>query len=100
MQLGHKESDILDVVSHFHKLIGFRVEDWPEKTKTITDALFTLGYTPQKFLHEMMQPCNKMLKKCLWYDRVTPCDTLFYVTKSSRGFCCSFNSAIAMKFNK
>lgn len=100
MNLGHRESDILDVASHLHKYIRSRVEDWPKKTNTILDALSALGYTAEKLLLEVMQPCNKMLKKCLWYDRVTPCDTLFYVTKSSQGFCCSFNSKIAMKFNK
>lgn len=100
MKLGHNESDILDVVSHFHKFIKPRIEDWPQKTNAILNALAALGYTHEHLLLEAMQPCNDMIKKCVWYDRVTPCDTIFFVTKSSQGFCCSFNSEIAMKFNK
>lgn len=54
-------------------------------------ALVSNGYTTEKLLLELMQPCDKMLSHCYWLNQRIPCETAFEITKSSEGFCCSFN---------
>lgn len=41
---------------------------------------------------ELMQPCENMIKHCLWLGKAVPCDSLFRITMSAEGFCCSFNN--------
>lgn len=55
------------------------------------DVLESLGYTAEALLFELMQPCDKMISHCYWLNRPVPCESVFQVTKSSEGFCCSFN---------
>lgn len=50
-----------------------------------------MGYTTDRLMFELMQPCGNMIKSCAWLGKTVPCDTLFRVAKSSEGFCCSFN---------
>lgn len=50
-----------------------------------------MGYTTNKLMLELMQPCANMIKSCAWLGKIVQCDTLFRVAKSSEGFCCSFN---------
>lgn len=40
---------------------------------------------------ELMEPCSYMMQNCSWLGKSKPCETMFRVTKSSEGFCCSFN---------
>lgn len=73
---------------------------WPEKTQKIISDLNALGYDLESFFRIAMQPCQAMLKLCIWYYQPISCEKLFFITKSVEGFCCSFNSVLAMKFNK
>lgn len=50
-----------------------------------------MGYTTDKLMFELMQPCSNMIQGCAWLGKIVACDTLFRVAKSSEGFCCSFN---------
>lgn len=49
------------------------------------------NWTVEYLYRKLMQPCDRMLKKCLWLNEIVPCDRLFHVSKSAQGFCCSFN---------
>lgn len=57
----------------------------------VSNIIAEMGYTTETLLREVMQPCNKMISSCSWLDKDAPCDELFKVSKSSEGFCCSFN---------
>lgn len=54
--------------------------------------LETLNYTTQKLMLELMQPCEKLLLHCSWLGKEYPCKSIFRVTMSADGFCCSFNN--------
>lgn len=54
-------------------------------------ALENAGYTCETMMRALMQPCSTMVKQCYWLGRTVPCEQLFHVSKSSEGFCCSFN---------
>lgn len=43
------------------------------------------------FIFQSMHPCNEMLLYCEWQGKAKDCETLFRVSKSDNGFCCSFN---------
>lgn len=98
--MGNNESDIWDVVSNFHAFLKPSLMEWPDQSNKIISELTLLGYTIESFFRAAMQPCSVMLKLCIWYNRRMPCNELFFITKSSEGFCCSFNNVLAMKFNK
>lgn len=54
-------------------------------------VLESLGYTTEKLLMEVRQPCSKLLSHCVWQKKKVACDSIFKLTKYSEGFCCSFN---------
>lgn len=98
--MGNDESNVWDVVSHFHAFLKPAPMQWPNTTSKIIRELIGMGFTIQSFFRASMQPCKAMLKKCIWYNQQMPCEKLFYITKSVEGFCCSFNNLRAMKVNK
>lgn len=49
------------------------------------------GYTPDSLMSELAQPCDRLLKRCLWKGTESPCSELFKLSRSSEGICCSFN---------
>lgn len=49
------------------------------------------NYTVRKFLAELQQPCDKLLRMCIWLDVNLPCNELFHVSDTTEGLCCSFN---------
>lgn len=89
IEKGLKKETIIEFLENLAKLIN------PE----YIDALFLktyqilegMGYTTDKLMFELMQPCINMIKDCSWLGKIVPCDSLFRVAKSSEGFCCSFN---------
>ncbi|XP_076276103.1 pickpocket protein 28 [Lasioglossum baleicum] len=54
-------------------------------------ALDTLGYTVDKLMFELMQPCNALLVRCSWLGQIYNCNKIFKTVKSNEGFCCGFN---------
>lgn len=89
MEKGLKREGIIEFLENLAKLI----------TPEYIDALYLktyqileeMGYTTDKLMFELMQPCENMIKNCAWLGKIVPCDTLFRVARSSEGFCCSFN---------
>lgn len=57
-----------------------------------------LNYTTKKLMLELIQPCDQMVLGCMWLGKVWPCESMFRVTMSPEGFCCSFNQK-ALKSN-
>ncbi|XP_026674997.1 pickpocket protein 28-like [Ceratina calcarata] len=58
---------------------------------TATRALDILGYTVEKLMFELMQPCNLLLARCSWLGQLYDCSKIFKTVKSNEGFCCGFN---------
>lgn len=89
IEKGLEKEGVLEFLENLAKLI----------TPEYIDALYLktyqileeMGYTTDKLMFELMQPCNQMIKSCAWLGKIIPCDTIFRVAKSSEGFCCSFN---------
>lgn len=89
VEKGLKKEAILEFLENLAKLI----------TPEYIDALYlktyqileSMGYTTDKLMFELMQPCSKMIRDCAWLGKIVPCDSVFRVAKSSEGFCCSFN---------
>lgn len=92
MQDGHNESDIMAFFSHVKTLIEPKPNTFTKKGLNITVSIFKAGYTTNTIMREIMQPCNTMIKMCIWMGQLMPCDKLFFVSKTERGYCCSFNS--------
>lgn len=89
IEKGLKKEGIVEFLENLAKLI----------TPEYIDALYLktyqileeMGYTTDRLMFELMQPCSNMIKNCAWLGKIVPCDTLFRVARSSEGFCCSFN---------
>lgn len=50
------------------------------------------NYTYDKLMRLLMQPCDRMLVQCSWLNRIQPCNEIFGISKTTKGFCCSFNT--------
>lgn len=72
-------------------LIQIRPVNDSYETKEVRRAMIPLNWTIETYMLSVMQPCNRMLRKCLWLNEKIPCDQLFVVSKTTQGFCCSFN---------
>lgn len=89
IEKGLAKESVIEFLENLAKLI----------TPEYIDALYLktyqileeMGYTTDRLMFELMQPCSNMIKSCAWLGKIVPCDTLFRVAKSSEGFCCSFN---------
>ncbi|CAD7081679.1 unnamed protein product [Hermetia illucens] len=70
-------------------LVNFREVD--SAFGRIFQALEDLGYSMEKLMFDMAQPCENLIRECVWLGKTVPCKSLFRLVKSARGFCCSFN---------
>nr|XP_023014214.1 sodium channel protein Nach-like isoform X2 [Leptinotarsa decemlineata] len=62
-----------------------------EKSIRITRILEREGYNTNKLMDRLAQPCSSMLRKCEWRATEVDCHKLFKKTKTTGGFCCSYN---------
>lgn len=86
---GLKKEQIYEFLEHLAKLITPEYVDSAYlKTYTI---LQEMGYTTDRLMAELMQPCANMIHNCEWLGKHFPCSALFRVARSSEGYCCSFN---------
>ncbi|XP_076229063.1 pickpocket protein 28 isoform X1 [Nomia melanderi] len=58
---------------------------------TASWVLDTLGYSVEKLMFELMQPCSSLLVRCAWLGQLYNCNKIFKTVKSNEGFCCGFN---------
>ncbi|KOC69152.1 Sodium channel protein Nach [Habropoda laboriosa] len=58
---------------------------------TASLALDILGYSVDRLMLELMQPCNLLLVRCSWLGKLYDCNKIFKTVKSNEGFCCGFN---------
>lgn len=82
---------IRNVFEAANALIQIRPVNDSYETKEFRRAMIPLNWTIETYMLNVMQPCNRMLRKCLWLNEKIPCDQLFVVSKTTQGFCCSFN---------
>lgn len=76
----------LSALSH-SKQIDINTSEYIEFDRAITQ----FGYTSETLMLSLMHPCDRMLRQCIWWSKPTPCDQLFRVSRTTEGFCCSFN---------
>lgn len=89
MEKGLKKEAIVEFLENLAKLINPEyIDALYLKTYQILEGM---GYTTDRLMFELMQPCVNMIRDCSWLGKIAPCDSLFRVAKSSEGFCCSFN---------
>lgn len=95
---GYSRIDIEYFLSNLSATLEFEnVNDkYFEMEKILTDN----NYTIENIFLEVSQPCDSILKNCLWLGENVACFKLFRTIKSSNGFCCSFNyKALKPKFD-
>lgn len=56
------------------------------------------NYTYEKLMFHLMQPCDQMLLQCVWLKRIRPCNEMFDVSRTTHGFCCSFNTIDNLRY--
>lgn len=54
-------------------------------------AIFHFNMTMDELILYVMQPCESLVKQCLWLNKYIPCNELFQISMTTQGFCCSFN---------
>lgn len=63
-----------------------------EASLELERAMDLHNYTYDKLMRLLMQPCDQMIVQCSWLNRNRPCNEMFGVSKTTKGFCCSFNT--------
>ncbi|XP_023287594.1 sodium channel protein Nach-like [Orussus abietinus] len=61
-----------------------------ENTKALR-ALERMQLSVDDLMLKLMQPCDKLLMKCIWLGKVYNCSKIFKTVKSIEGYCCAFN---------
>lgn len=70
-------------------------DDWFEAYRL---ARLHFNATVEQILHDVMQPCENMVKQCLWLNKIVPCNELFQISITSLGFCCLFQCPVTVLF--
>lgn len=79
------------VLASSDALVQFRPLNVTNELLEFRRAMKQYNWTVEDILVKIMHPCNRMLKKCMWLAKEIPCDKLFRISKTTQGFCCSFN---------
>lgn len=61
-------------------------------------AMKKFDYTVESLMLELMEPCASFIKHCSFVNENLPCDQLFFITKTTEGFCCSFNHKLVYNY--
>lgn len=56
-------------------------------------AMRALDMTIPALMQQIRQPCDRMIRYCVWKNKLTPCTYIFHVVQSRFGYCCAFNYA-------
>lgn len=59
----------------------------------LTRAMDVLNITIPELMQQLMHPCDRMIRYCIWKNKLTPCTQIFHVVQSTLGYCCTFNYA-------
>lgn len=88
---GFNETAIRIAFENLNAIVQAKNVDNIIEIQEFERAMNRHNYTIQRMLRELMQPCNRMLRYCSWLDTVYRCDELFIISRTAKGFCCSFN---------
>ena len=87
-----KGFSIETITQFLHKLGMLITPDYLNATfLSLYSTLEEIGYSTETMMFELRQPCDRLLKQCIWLGKATRCDHLFRTSRGSEGFCCSFN---------
>lgn len=62
-----------------------------KELETINEAMSNHGFKIDELMASLAQPCQSMIKRCLWLGKNIKCSKIFHISRTSEGFCCSFN---------
>lgn len=91
------------ILRRMFKILHLLVQ--PKPFKEIKDSLELeramkhFNYTYDKLLYLLMQPCDRMLVQCAWLNQIQPCNEMFGISKSTKGYCCSFNTIEHLRYD-
>lgn len=88
---GFNETIIMNMFAISNALIQIRPMNDSYELQEFRRAMARMNWTIEDVMFSIMQPCDRMLRKCLWLNKMIPCNKLFQVSKTTQGFCCSFN---------
>lgn len=88
---GFNETAIRKVFGMLYVMIRHNNFDETDEVHEFKRALNQFNLSIENLMLNLMQPCNRMIIHCVWLNKAIPCDELFQVSKTSKGFCCSFN---------
>lgn len=83
------DEHISQFFSNLYTLINY--EEVDGDYSSMFNFFDALNYTTGSLMKMLAQPCDSLLKKCLWLGKLTNCNDIFRQTTSGFGFCCSFN---------
>lgn len=89
--VGYNETAIRNVFQLLYTMVRYKKVDDQEDIEEFRRAERYYNITIEMMMRAIIQPCDKMIRMCLWLNQKIPCDQLFNVSKTSQGFCCSFN---------
>ncbi|KAI5730158.1 hypothetical protein M8J76_010655 [Diaphorina citri] len=71
------------------------LSDFCDEESLIGDGLTAIGVgeweTVKNFMIKVTQPCDSMLRLCLWHGDPINCSRIFYPSLTDEGMCCAFN---------
>lgn len=79
------------VYEQLSALVRPKIFDQAPEVESFRQAMDAFGYTPETLMKDLMQPCDRLIRQCYWLNQEVNCSKLFYLSKSTEGFCCSFN---------
>lgn len=88
---GFNETAIRSTLSRLNLLVRPKKSIDAFDTTELKRAMAALNMTIPDLMQQMIQPCDRLIRYCLWQKRVTPCEKLFQVVQSMFGYCCAFN---------
>lgn len=95
---GFNETAIRSAFSRLNLLVRPKKLFNGKETAELKRAMDALNITGiPDLMQQMMHPCDRMIRHCIWLNRITPCDQLFHVVQSKFGYCCAFNYKVNAK---
>lgn len=89
---GYNETKMRKVFSHLSAIIAPKDIDTTKiEYQEFETAIVQLGYTIDTLMLAVMHPCDKMVIRCGWEQIQIPCVNIFRASRTSEGYCCSFN---------
>lgn len=95
---GFNETILRKVFTKMQYLVQPKKMDDVAASLEFESAMDMHNYSYDRLMFHLMQPCDEMLLQCSWLNRIRPCNEMFKVSRTTKGFCCSFNTINHLKY--